>query len=114
MDAAGSERAHILGSSEGGNMACVFAATYPARTIGLLVWGSQARWTRTDDYPWGVSMEDAIEEIEYAAEHGITDEYLFEPDDEIPEEKKQLIRRFSRASATPGVPTSLDQRRVHQ
>ena len=32
MDAAHSERAFILGSSEGGSMACLFAATYPERT----------------------------------------------------------------------------------
>ena len=29
MDASGSERAFIFGTSEGGAMACVFAATYP-------------------------------------------------------------------------------------
>lgn len=35
MDAAQSERAHILGVSEGGTMACLFAATYPDRTRSL-------------------------------------------------------------------------------
>ena len=80
MDAAGSERAYILGASEGGNMACVFAGTYPDRTIGLLLFGTQARWIRTADYPWGWSMERAVAEVEYVAEHGVTDEYLFEPD----------------------------------
>ena len=34
MDAADSERAFILGYSEGGNMACAFAAAYPERTLG--------------------------------------------------------------------------------
>ena len=55
MDAAGSERAFIFGSSEGGSMAAVFAATYPERTSGLILWGTQATWTRADDYPWGFS-----------------------------------------------------------
>ena len=36
MDAAGSERAVVLGHSEGGPMATLFAATYPERTIGLV------------------------------------------------------------------------------
>ena len=49
----------------------------------------KTRWVRTVDYPWGSSMEDAVKEIEYVAEHGITDEYLFGPDEELPEEKKQ-------------------------
>jgi len=60
MDATGSERAFIFGTSEGGSMACVFAATYPERTRGLILWGMQATWIRTDDYPWGVSMEEAL------------------------------------------------------
>jgi pimeloyl-ACP methyl ester carboxylesterase len=36
MDATGSERAVILGLSEGGPMAMLFAATYPERTIALI------------------------------------------------------------------------------
>ena len=47
MDAAGSERAFIFGTSEGGSMACVFAATYPERTSGLILWGTQATWITT-------------------------------------------------------------------
>src|SRR5262249_45139120 len=58
MDATGSERAFIFGASEGGSMACLFAATYPERTCALLLWGAQARWSRTADYPWGVTSEE--------------------------------------------------------
>jgi pimeloyl-ACP methyl ester carboxylesterase len=53
MDAAGSERAVVYGVSEGGCMACVFAATYPQRTRGLVLWGTMPRWVQTEDYPWG-------------------------------------------------------------
>ena len=35
MDAVGSERVVVIGASEGGPMAMLFAATYPERTIGL-------------------------------------------------------------------------------
>jgi pimeloyl-ACP methyl ester carboxylesterase len=31
MDDVGIERAHIFGVSEGGSMACLFAATYPPK-----------------------------------------------------------------------------------
>ena len=111
MDAAGSERAYILGVSEGGNMACVFAATYPERTVGLLVWGTQARWIRTDDYPWGVSMDDAVAEVEYLAEHGVTDEYLFTSDEakDLPEEEKQRLRRIWRMAASPSAVAALER-----
>src|SRR5690348_6315561 len=42
MDAAGSERAVILGASEGGSLACIFAAMHPERVRSLIVWGCQA------------------------------------------------------------------------
>lgn len=57
MDAAGSEQAVILGASEGGSMACMFAAIHPERTRSLIVWGCQAAFTQSADYPWGVSRE---------------------------------------------------------
>ena len=43
MDAAGSERAAILGLSEGGPMGIVFAATHPDRTSQLILWNTFAR-----------------------------------------------------------------------
>jgi class 3 adenylate cyclase/predicted alpha/beta hydrolase len=66
MDSAGSERAVILGASEGGSMACLFAATYPERTRSLIVWGCQARWLTAPDYPWGMrpdEMEEALRDL---------------------------------------------------
>lgn len=43
MDAAGIDRAHLLGVSEGGPVALLFAATYPARVDGVVLVGSGAR-----------------------------------------------------------------------
>jgi pimeloyl-ACP methyl ester carboxylesterase/class 3 adenylate cyclase len=57
MDAAGSTRAVIFGQSEGGSMAAVFAAMHPERVRCLLIWGCQARFTTSPDYPWGVTRE---------------------------------------------------------
>jgi len=56
MDAAGSERAHIFGISEGGSMAILFAATYPERARSLILYGTKPRWVRAPDYPWGPSF----------------------------------------------------------
>jgi pimeloyl-ACP methyl ester carboxylesterase len=44
MDAAGSERAALIGLSEGGPMSVLFAATYPQRTIALVLTGASAGW----------------------------------------------------------------------
>jgi len=60
MDAAGSERAALLGMSEGGTMCMLFAATYPERTSSLLLWGAMARSTAAPDYPWAPTREDAL------------------------------------------------------
>ena len=43
MDAAGSERAALIGVSEGGPMSILFAATYPERAWALALCGTFAR-----------------------------------------------------------------------
>jgi class 3 adenylate cyclase len=63
MDAAGSERAALLGMSEGATMCMLFAATYPDRTAALVLWGAMARSTQADDYPWAPEKE-ALEEAQ--------------------------------------------------
>ncbi len=58
MDAAGSERAVLLGVSEGGPLCSLFAATYPEKTEALVTIGSYARRMRDHDYPWGPTREE--------------------------------------------------------
>ena len=54
MDAVGSERAALLGISEGGPMVALFAATYPERTAALVAMGTFARRTPAPDYPLNI------------------------------------------------------------
>ncbi len=56
MEAVGSERAVLCGVSEGGPMCSLFAATYPERTIALVMIGSYARRLRGAGYPWGPTV----------------------------------------------------------
>jgi len=58
MDAAGADRAALLGYSEGGSMSLLFAATYPERTSALVIVGGFARRIRAPDYPWGSTWEE--------------------------------------------------------
>jgi pimeloyl-ACP methyl ester carboxylesterase/DNA-binding CsgD family transcriptional regulator len=53
MDAAGSERAALLGVSEGGTLAMSFAHSHPNRADALVLYGSWARRVAGPDYPWG-------------------------------------------------------------
>ncbi len=63
MSAAESRGAVLMGYSEGGPMSALFAATYPDRTLGLVLIGSFAKRRRTDDYPWAPGDEERAEEI---------------------------------------------------
>jgi class 3 adenylate cyclase len=67
MDAVGSERAALFGSSEGGPMCALFAATYPERTSALIMHASFARITPAPGYPWGRPEVDREAFIEQAA-----------------------------------------------
>ena len=55
MDAAGSQQAIIFGhGDDGASLAAVFAATYPDRTRGLILYGARALDVSTEDYTFGV------------------------------------------------------------
>jgi len=57
MDAVGSERAALCGVSEGGPMCSLFAATYPEKTLALVMIGTYAKRIRDAEYPWGPTAE---------------------------------------------------------
>src|SRR3954447_15239702 len=54
MNAAGARSAALLGVSEGGAMAMLFAAQNPARTRALALYGAYPRLTRAPDFLVGV------------------------------------------------------------
>lgn len=58
LDAVGSERAALLGVSEGGPMCALFAATYPERTVALVMIGAYAKRIRSEDYPWAPTEQE--------------------------------------------------------
>jgi class 3 adenylate cyclase/pimeloyl-ACP methyl ester carboxylesterase len=58
LDAAGSERAVLLGEgTDGGGLAAMYAATFPGRVEGLILWHFRARAAWAPDYPWGQERE---------------------------------------------------------
>jgi class 3 adenylate cyclase len=61
MDAAGSERAALLGLSEGGPMSVLFAASFPQRVRALALYGTYAKRSHPDDdYPWAPTWEERV------------------------------------------------------
>jgi len=57
LDAAGIEQAWLFGSSEGGPAAITLAVSSPSRVSGLVLFGSMAKGSRADDYPWALKRE---------------------------------------------------------
>jgi pimeloyl-ACP methyl ester carboxylesterase len=67
MDAAGSERAVLIGYSEGSSLAALFATTHPERASGLILYGSFFAWDwmAAGRFPTRhESLTQAIDEIE--------------------------------------------------
>lgn len=69
MDAVGSERAALLGLSEGGPLSLTFAATYPERTTALILWNTFARLQWAPDYPFGYGPESRKQILEDIKNH---------------------------------------------
>jgi pimeloyl-ACP methyl ester carboxylesterase len=107
MDAAGSERAALFGSSEGGLMSVLFAATYPERTQALVALSIYAKRIWSEDYPWAPkpdAREAEIESIErtWGGEMDISD-LAPSADDAF----KQRAVAYLRRSASPGAAVAL-------
>jgi class 3 adenylate cyclase len=113
MDAAGMEHAAVLGESEAGPVAAMFAATYPERTDALLIYGSVATGQPDDEELGrfgGQPGETArmIEGLEHAIDHwgeGLSADVI------APSISNSLVRRafgtFERAAVSPSMARGL-------
>lgn len=63
LDAAGSECAALWGTFEAAAMCLLFAATYPERTTGLVVYNPIAKGTWASDYPWARTLDEGRREL---------------------------------------------------
>ena len=106
MDAAGSERAALMGISEGVTMCILFAATYPARTRALVSWGGMARSTEAPDYPWASPAAALVDaSLELVAPHwgeGASIEFAA-PSQASDPEARAHFGRLERGTASPGM-----------
>jgi pimeloyl-ACP methyl ester carboxylesterase len=108
MDAAGSERAALLGISEGGPMSALFAAVHPDRVAALVLYGAMGRTTEAPDYPWA-SPAEALREsaAEFIAPYwgqqaeGMVE--LFSPSLADDPEAVEFTARLERSAASPAM-----------
>jgi pimeloyl-ACP methyl ester carboxylesterase/DNA-binding winged helix-turn-helix (wHTH) protein len=109
MDAVGSERAVLIGVSEGGPMCSLFAATYPEKTSALVMIGTYAKRIRDDDYPWAPTPEqrDAFFELmqrDWGGPVGIEDRA---PSLAADEDFRKWWAAYLRMGASPGAAVAL-------
>jgi pimeloyl-ACP methyl ester carboxylesterase len=112
MDAVGSERAVVFGVSEGGPMSMLFAATYPERTIALVLYGTQADFTvREPAY-----KEDPAAYVARMGERWGTREFAAAeiagwgaPGHEHDERLVAWLASYMRRSASPGAAIALER-----
>jgi len=106
MDAAGMERAALIGISEGVPLSIVFAATYPERVRALVSCGGLARSTEAEDYPYGASAEAFVESgselvLPYWGQGAMIE--VAAPSQAENEESRSFFARMERATASPGM-----------
>ena len=103
MDAAGCERAAILGISEGGPMSMLFAATHPGRVASLVLYGTFARMVKAPDFPQGVRGErlDAWGRMVREQWGGAVGVELWAPSDEGNPEFERWWSRLLRQGTSP-------------
>jgi class 3 adenylate cyclase/pimeloyl-ACP methyl ester carboxylesterase len=114
MDTAGSERAAIIGLSEGGPLAVLFAATYPGRASALVLWDTWARVLVAPGYPIGADPADSrvfIDAIcdQWGSGRGLRVVVQHMPNDA---DTNALLARYERSAATPTGVREIQQRNV--
>ena len=78
LDAAASSRVLVCAFADGGPLACLFAATYPERTLGLVLMNTRPRMAWAPDYPWGMRPDEVRLELQNIEERWGTREFAVE------------------------------------
>jgi pimeloyl-ACP methyl ester carboxylesterase len=108
MDAVGSERAALFGYSEGGPMCILFAATYPARTSSLILYGTYAKRRDPDgDYPWAPTWEQRLADAEEVEQSWGEESHLGAMAPSADPAMVKWWRARARAAASPGAARDL-------
>ena len=103
FDAVGSERAAIMAWLDGGPMAMLFAATYPERTVALVLAHTAAKYVRAEDYPHGWAPGVAEQLLHMVEELWGTEGFvsIAAPSRSQDEGFRQRYGRYLRAAARP-------------
>jgi len=109
MDAVDSEKAAIIGFSEGGNLSAYFAASYPERASALVMYGTFGKRIWSPDYPWAPTPDQRQKEIEYIENEwgNMMDLAHYVPSKVDDEAFARRLATYFRRSASPGAAVAL-------
>jgi class 3 adenylate cyclase len=110
LDAAGVQRAAVIGDGEGGPMAVQLAASHPDRVSALILVNSFARWRRADDYPIGMPDETVDRLVDrYEQNWGVTAEILDLTAPSVAHDRRirDWYRKYQRLCMPRGAATAL-------
>ena len=105
MEAAGSTRASLLGYSEGGPLALMYAATHPDKISAVIGYGTYARVRHAPDYPQGMSDEEVQAFFDAFGQARATGEFydVVVPSRHGDEQFREWFARITRQSASPSL-----------
>ncbi|WP_170110574.1 alpha/beta fold hydrolase [Flavilitoribacter nigricans] len=109
VEAADSREVAVLGLSEGGPLATLFAVEYPELVSHLLLYGSYARWIPDGEYPWGLSRQQHQKTLEHMQSNwgqpiGL---HLMAPSRANDPATQERWATYLRRSASPGTAAAL-------
>jgi class 3 adenylate cyclase len=106
LDSVGSTRALVVALGDGGALAMLFGATYPDRTVGLVLINTAPRGVWSPTFSWldsRAEVERRIDElVRRWTEPGPYDESLVRGSPDLTEDERRAFGRVVRLSVSPG------------
>jgi class 3 adenylate cyclase/pimeloyl-ACP methyl ester carboxylesterase len=113
MDAVGSTRAVVCGFESGGAVSILFAASFPERTLGLVLMAPMVSYWKAPDFTWGLTESYAREWDERIERSWGTAEFwkwhLEDVDIVADDEHLRSWARWSRLCASPQAALAIEQ-----
>lgn len=109
MDAAEASRAALIGASDGGALALLFAATYPDRVWALVLWGATPCLRRAPGYSAGHTDRELQADLDEVVRMWTEPGYAERLASELGAADPHALASMWRQSASPGTVAALEQ-----
>jgi class 3 adenylate cyclase len=104
LDAVGSQHTALLGGSEAGPIAALFAATYPERVIALVMVAALVKWSAAPDLRAAMTDEEDLTMHHYVDQYwgsGMSGENMYAPSLSGDRRAREHVGRFERMAGSP-------------